>query len=62
MAVRRGGDQLVVCNVDSYKYPEKTFSVDPAQVPALLWRLGQLPPFVLPLLVLLSGLPRFQAP
>ena len=31
VAVRRGGDQLVVCNVESDKYPEKTFSVDPAQ-------------------------------
>lgn len=31
MAVRRGGDQLVVCNVDAAKYPEKAFSVDPAQ-------------------------------
>lgn len=31
VAVRRGGDQLVVCNVDVGKYPEKVFSVDPAQ-------------------------------
>ena len=31
VAVRRGGDQLVVCNVDAAKYPEKVFSVDPAQ-------------------------------
>lgn len=31
MAVRRAGDQLVVCNVDADKYPEKVFGVDPAQ-------------------------------
>lgn len=31
VAVRKAGDQLVVCNVDKDKYPEKTFSVDPAQ-------------------------------
>ncbi|PRW59155.1 Galactokinase [Chlorella sorokiniana] len=31
VAVRRGCDQLVVCNVDAAKYPEKVFSVDPAQ-------------------------------
>lgn len=31
VAVRRAGDQLVVCNVDADKYPEKVFGVDPAQ-------------------------------
>lgn len=31
VAVRRGGDELVVCNVDAGKYPEQVFSVDPAQ-------------------------------
>ena len=32
VAVRRGGDELVVCNVDANKYPEQRFGVDPAQV------------------------------
>ncbi|PSC75650.1 Galactokinase [Micractinium conductrix] len=31
VAVRRGGDELVVCNVDANKYPEQRFGVDPAQ-------------------------------
>ncbi len=31
VAIRKGGDQLVVCNVEADKYPEKVFSVDPAQ-------------------------------
>ncbi|EFN57575.1 hypothetical protein CHLNCDRAFT_57327 [Chlorella variabilis] len=31
VAVRKSGDQLVVCNVEAGKYPEKTFSIDPAQ-------------------------------
>jgi len=32
VAIRKGGDQLVICNVDKDKYPEQTFSIDPAQV------------------------------
>ncbi len=35
VAVRKAGDQLVVCNVDADKYPEKEFSVDPAQASLL---------------------------
>ncbi|KAL4860073.1 Galactokinase [Chlorella vulgaris] len=31
VAVRKAGDQLIVCNVEASKYPEKAFSIDPAQ-------------------------------
>ncbi len=31
VAVRKGGDELVICNVEAEKYPEKAFSIDPAQ-------------------------------
>ena len=34
VAVRRGGDRLLVSNIDSAAYPEAAFSVDPAQVGA----------------------------
>ena len=32
VAVRRGGDQLVVSNLDGGAYPEAVFSTDPGQV------------------------------
>lgn len=32
MALRKAGDQLVVTNLESNKYQDVTFSVDPNQV------------------------------
>ena len=32
MAIRQSGSDLVVTNINSAKYPDKTFSVDPMQV------------------------------
>jgi hypothetical protein len=32
VAIRKAGDEVVVANVQSDKYPDKIFSVDPDQV------------------------------
>jgi hypothetical protein len=32
VAIRRGGDELVVANLESDKYPTVEFSTDPGQV------------------------------
>ena len=36
VAIKQGGDELKICNMDEKKYPTATFSIDPKQVSHVL--------------------------
>ena len=35
MAIRKGGERLIIANLHADAYPEASFTVDPEQVPAV---------------------------